>query len=144
MMTAIRRIKPRTVRRLAVASQRLSGPRLAPNAQEIMNVIQNTEELFDFYYRIEIYVPKGKRRNGYYKIPILHGDQIIGRIYPKMVRKKKQLVINEIHVEPSAPKSVDVIRAIAGSLEKLASFLGAKEIVLIKKPPYGWRSGLRF
>ena len=105
---------------------------------------ERTEELFDFHYRMEIYVPKAKRRYGYYVIPILHGDQIIGRIDPKMDRKKKRLVINEIYAEPSAPMTVETSWTIAGSLEELASFLGAKEIVLAKKPPYGWRSGLRF
>jgi uncharacterized protein YcaQ len=105
---------------------------------------ERSEELFGFHYRIEIYVPKAKRQYGYYVVPILHGDQIIGRIDPKMDRKKKQLVINEIYAEPSAPMTVETSRSIAGSLEELAKFLGAKKIVLLKKPPYGWRSGLKF
>ena len=51
------------------------------------------EALWNFYYRLEMYVPAAKREYGYYVLPILHGDQIVGRIEPVFDRKTKQLAV---------------------------------------------------
>ena len=99
-----------------------------------------TEALFDFFFRIEIYVPQAKRQYGYYVMPILHGDRLIGRIDPTMDRKKKRLNINAVHAEPGAPMSHDVGRDIGAAIEGLAAFLGAEEIVYSARVPEGWRA----
>ena len=51
------------------------------------------EALFDFRYRLEMYVPKAKREYGYYVLPILAGDRIVGRIEPRFDRKTRKLEI---------------------------------------------------
>ncbi|MGH2998662.1 MAG: DNA glycosylase AlkZ-like family protein [Gaiellaceae bacterium] len=53
-----------------------------------------TEALWDFHYRLEMYVPKAKREYGYYVLPILRGDRIVGRIEPVWSRKAKELAVN--------------------------------------------------
>ncbi len=97
-----------------------------------------TEFLFDFHFRIEIYVPKAKRKYGYYVLPMLHGDSLIGRLDAKMDRKKHQLHINAVYAEPEAPQDVGTGQAVAGTVEELAEFLGAKEIVYGQVQPTGW------
>jgi uncharacterized protein len=86
------------------------------------------EWLFDFLYRIEIYVPAAKRQYGYYVMPVLHGDQLIGRVDPKMDRQANRLVIHAIHLEPGIKPDAATRRAIEGAIESLADFLGARGI----------------
>lgn len=93
-----------------------------------------TEMLWDFYFRIEIYVPKAKRQYGYYVLPILHGDDLIGRIDPRYDRKTNTLEVNNIYAEDDAPQTVATQKAIASSIQSLATFLGADKIEVDNTP----------
>jgi uncharacterized protein len=101
---------------------------------------ERTELLWDFGYRIEIYVPKAKRRYGYYVLPILHGDRLVGRVDPAFDRKRRILRLNTIYAEPGAPAAG---RAIRGAVEELAGFLGAEAIEYPKDVPSRWARSLR-
>ena len=57
------------------------------------------EMLWDFFYRIEVYTPKAKRIYGYYVMPILHHSELVGRIDPKVDRKRKRLIFHNLHLE---------------------------------------------
>ncbi|MCA1554235.1 MAG: winged helix DNA-binding domain-containing protein [Chloroflexi bacterium] len=87
-----------------------------------------TEQLWDFYFRIAIYTPKAQRVHGYFVMPILHRDHLIGRMDPKMDRAKGELLINSVHLEPTAPRTPQVARAVRNAVEDLARFLGATAI----------------
>jgi uncharacterized protein YcaQ len=87
---------------------------------------KRTQQLFNFDYTMEIYVPKHKRKYGYYVLPILHGDRFIGRVDPEMDRERGALKVNAVYAEPDAPKAAG--GAVAGAIEDLAAFLGAREI----------------
>ena len=101
-----------------------------------------SEKLFDFEFRIEIYVPKAQRKYGYYVLPILHGDRMIGRVDPSMDRKQKRLNINAVYAEPGAPMDAETGQAVAGAIESLGEFLGAKEIAYGERVPGGWQGAL--
>jgi uncharacterized protein len=102
-----------------------------------------TQKLFDYDFRIEIYVPKEKRQYGYYVLSILHGDKIIGRIDPQMDRKNKRLNVNAVYAEPDAPMNKATGRVVAGAIQELATFLDAKEIVYTDRVPDGWHDSLK-
>jgi len=85
-----------------------------------------TEELFGFRYRLEIYVPKAKREYGYFVLPFLHGNELVGRIDPLFDRKTGVLTVNAVHWEPAAPKSAKP--ALKAAVRELAEWLGADEI----------------
>lgn len=87
-----------------------------------------TERLFDFHYRIEIYVPAAKREYGYYSMPILHQDRLIGRLDPKVDRQNNHLVINSFHLEPEVTLDPPTARAVEDSIQALAAFVGAETI----------------
>lgn len=87
-----------------------------------------TELLWQFYYRIEIYVPKAKREYGYYVLPILHGDQLIGRVDAKMNRKRSTFELHNIYAEPDAPDGIEVETAVFRAINNLAVFLGATQL----------------
>ena len=84
---------------------------------------QRAEALWGFHYRLEMYVPKAKREYGYYVLPILHGDDLVGRIEPVFDRKARVLRVNGVWWEPGK-KEV----SLAKPLRSLASFLGADTI----------------
>ncbi|HEX7525216.1 MAG TPA: crosslink repair DNA glycosylase YcaQ family protein, partial [Gaiellaceae bacterium] len=78
------------------------------------------ETLWGFYYRLEMYVPKAKREYGYYVLPILRGERVIGRIEPVHDRKAGRLQVQGVWWE-------DGVRPVSLTtpLKSLARFLGA-------------------
>jgi uncharacterized protein YcaQ len=96
-----------------------------------------TEQLFDFSHRLEIYTPKAKRRWGYFVLPILHEDRLIGRADLAVDRTRERLVAHAVHREPGAPRGKGVARAIRRELERLAKWQGAAELEL-RAVPDAW------
>jgi uncharacterized protein YcaQ len=94
------------------------------------------EELFGFRFRLEIYVPKAKREFGYFVMPILHGDRIVGRLDPNFDRASRVLRIDAVHAESDAPASA--WPAIRKQIDELAAWLGAEDVLLPERPPV-WR-----
>jgi uncharacterized protein YcaQ len=76
------------------------------------------EALFDFHYRLEMYLPKAKREFGYYVLPILVGDLIVGRIEPRFDRKTKTLEVLGAWGDASRADE---------AMASLAAFLGAEQ-----------------
>jgi uncharacterized protein YcaQ len=85
---------------------------------------QRTRQLFDFDYTIEIYVPAAKRKRGYYAMPILAGDRIIGTVDPRFDRASRTLVVNRVVLEPGERLTEAARKAVAD----LARFVGAEKV----------------
>jgi uncharacterized protein YcaQ len=102
-----------------------------------------TNRIFGFDYMHENFLPKGKRTFGTYVLPILWGDTFIGRVDPQMDRTNEKLLINSVHAEPGAPGGKEVSSKIGETIEHLAEFLGAKEVVYTARVPKAWKNFLR-
>jgi len=79
-------------------------------------------ELFDFEYALEMYKPAANRRWGYYALPILHHDQLVGKVDAVADRSASVLRINAIHEDVAFTRGVTT--AVRAELESLASWLG--------------------
>ena len=90
-----------------------------------------------------MYAPAAKREYGYYVLPILHGDRLIGRIDPKLDRRRNVFVVNAVFAEQGAPADRQAGEAVAATIADLAAFVGAEGIELGDRTPKGWRSALK-
>jgi uncharacterized protein len=80
------------------------------------------EELFDFEYTLEMYKPAAKRRWGYFALPVLHHDQLVGKVDATADRKASVLRLNAIHEDVRFTRTMT--KAVQAELEDLASWLG--------------------
>jgi uncharacterized protein YcaQ len=81
-----------------------------------------SEELFDFEYTLEMYKPAAKRRWGYFALPILYHDRLVGKVNAKADRQVSVLRVYAIHEDVKFTRTVT--RAVQAELEDLASWLG--------------------
>jgi len=86
--------------------------------------------LFSFDYRFEAFVPEAKRQFGYYVLPILEGEALVGRLDPKFHRAKGVLEVQGLWWEPGIRPTKARLAKLTRALEALARRLGAREVVL--------------
>lgn len=115
---------------------------LSPFDNLVRDRVRNLQ-FWDFDYKIEIYVPQAKRKYGYYVLPILHGEQLIGRIDPQMDRANGILNIRAVHAEHNAPRDGKTARAVRQAIDELGVFLNASEIRYSARVPEGWQRTLQ-
>ena len=84
---------------------------------------KRAEDLFGFRYRLEIYVPKAKREYGYFVLPVLRGDRLVGRVDPEYHGRTRALRVNAVYHEPGGD-----LGGLDEALASLAAFLGAETI----------------
>jgi hypothetical protein len=79
-------------------------------------------ELFDFEYTLEMYKPAAKRRWGYFALPVLHEDRLVGKVDAAADREASLLRVNAIHEDVRFTRAMS--RAVQAELDDLASWLG--------------------
>ena len=93
---------------------------------------QRTERLFDFHFRLEIYTPVHKRLHGYYVLPLLLGDRLVGRVDLKSERQSGCLQVKGGSVEPGIDVG-GVIAPLRELLAQLAQWLGLEKVAVTSR-----------
>jgi hypothetical protein len=109
--------------------------RLLSPFDPILRDRKRTLRLFGFDYRFEAFVPAPQRRWGYYVLPILEGERLVGRLDPKLRREEGVLEIRKIWWEPGVRESKGRRAALEAAVERLARLTGATEWELPTAPP---------
>jgi uncharacterized protein len=86
------------------------------------------QDLFDFEYTLEMYKPAAKRRWGYFALPILHDDRLVGKVDAVADRKASVLRVKGIHEDVRFTRTMT--KAVLAELEDLASWLGRGAVEL--------------
>ena len=83
------------------------------------------EELFEFEYQLEMYKPAAKRRWGYFALPVLSGDRLVGKVDARADRKAGVLVVGAVHQD--VPFTPDMAAGIDQEITDLAAWLGLEQ-----------------
>jgi uncharacterized protein len=83
---------------------------------------RRSEDLLEFEYVLEMYKPAAKRRWGYFALPILHNDRLVGKLDAKADRKASVLRVNAIHEDVKFTRTI--AKAVDAEVEELASWIG--------------------
>jgi uncharacterized protein YcaQ len=84
------------------------------------------QELFDFEYQLEMYKPAHKRRWGYFALPILHGDRLVGKLDAIADRKVSRMQVHAVHEDARFTRAMT--KSVNAELENLASWLGLEAV----------------
>jgi uncharacterized protein YcaQ len=112
--------------------RRVSARALLSPFDSLIFFRERTERVFGFHYRVEIYVPPPKRIYGYYVLPFLLGDELVGRLDLKSDRQSSTLLIQGAFAEPGVPGEV-IAPELAEELQLMATWLGLENIVVKPK-----------
>jgi uncharacterized protein YcaQ len=83
-------------------------------------------ELFDFEYVLEMYKPKAQRRWGYFALPVLHHDQLVGKVDAEADRKGSMLRVRAVHQDVRFTRAIST--AVEAELDALAQWLGLRGV----------------
>ncbi len=95
---------------------------------------ERAERIFGFRYRIEIYVPQPKRVYGYYVLPFLLGDELVGRVDLKADRANATLLVQAAWIEPTAEadgRAAEVASEMFAEMSSLATWLGLERVEIV-------------
>lgn len=101
-----------------------------------------TKRLFGFDYALECYQPAAKRKHGYFVLPILWGEELVGRLDPKADRKQQTLIIRNLFFEAGFGDFGAFLAPFVGQLAAFARFNACESVRFEKVAPEGIKTTL--
>ena len=95
-------------------------------------------QLWGFTHVLEAYKPAPQRIWGYFSLPILHRDRLVGRFDPKLDRKTGQLRLEALHLEPDVAPDDALIGDVAAAMRDFMAWHGATDLVIERSAPDEW------
>lgn len=111
-------------------SRSVTGRALLSPFDNLIFCRPRVERMWDFHYRIEIYVPEAKRVYGYYVLPFLLDGELVARVDLKTDRKSGRLLVKGAWAEPGVDR-VRVGRELVAELEETAVWLGVSDVEIV-------------
>ena len=99
-------------------------------------------QFWGFQQILEAYKPAPQRIWGYFCLPILHNDRLVGRFDPKLERRDGTLRLKHLHLEPGVQPEDDMVADIAGAMRSFMAFHDATDLVIEQSKPRGLRRRL--
>jgi uncharacterized protein YcaQ len=93
------------------------------------------EMFWGFHQALEAYVPALKRIYGYFCLPILHKDRLVGRFDPKLERKNGTLRLKTLYLEPDVKPDEELVAGVADSMRDFLAFHDAKDLIIERSQP---------
>jgi uncharacterized protein YcaQ len=123
--------QPAWLHRDARLPRRMEAAALLSPFDPVVWARPRSERLFDFHYRIEIYTPAHKRVFGYYSLPVLLDDRVVGRVDLKSDRQNRVLRVQSAWREPHAPAGME--ERIVPLLESARAWQGLDTIAVVDR-----------
>jgi uncharacterized protein YcaQ len=120
----------------AVTPRRITARALLSPFDPVVWNRERVERLFGFHYRIEIYTPAPRRQYGYYVLPFLLGDELVGRVDLKADRANSALLVQSAWGEPGITNG-HVAAELHKQLASMAGWLGLERMVVTGRGDLG-------
>ena len=93
------------------------------------------EMFWGFHRSLECYLPAPKRIYGYFCLPILHKDRLVGRFDPKLDRKTGTMILRALYLEPGLKADEELVKDVASAMRDFMKFHQARELVIERSEP---------
>jgi uncharacterized protein YcaQ len=100
------------------------------------------EMFWGFRKALEAYLPAPKRVYGYFCLPILHKDRLVGRFDPKLERKTNTLILRALYLEPGTKPGEELVKDVTNAMRDFMAFHEAKELVIERSEPAAFGKSL--
>lgn len=121
--------------RLAAAPEAPGRLRVLSPFDPVLRDRKRAQRLFGFDYKIEVFVPAHKRRYGYYVLPLLEGERMVGRIDMKANRPADALEVSGLWWEPGVKASKGRLERLEAELDRVRRFAGVGDVTFLE----GWQ-----